>query len=289
LTYGSEQPLSEAGLRICRVVSEQPGIHFRGLARAATLPAGQLRHHLDRLVRRGILVELEDGGYKRFFLAGKHDPRLRPALALFARRVPRRIGSLLLLRPMTRTELRRHLGCGDSTLGFHLARMVQAQVVTKQRDRSGCRYALAEPEVARQALAMRAAAANAEERALAAQREAAQREAWPLGPRDGLLPPRPRADLPPASAPGDGLAPPLDAVGAADDGLEAPAPLGADDLAGEDLGADDLDGGDDLAGDLGPQTLEEPEPSVGEDAPAAPEDLPTAAARRELVVSREQP
>jgi DNA-binding transcriptional ArsR family regulator len=192
LGYGAEQPLSEAGLRICRVVSEQPGIHFRGLARAATLPAGQLRHHLDRLVRRGILVELEDGGYKRFFLAGKHDPHLRPALALFARRVPRRIGSLLLLRPMTRTELRRHLGCGDSTLGFHLARMVQARVVTKQRDRSGCRYALAEPELARQALAMRAAAASQEER-LQAQREAAQaRDGWsPLGaPRDGLLPPR---------------------------------------------------------------------------------------------------
>lgn len=205
--------MSEAGLRICRVVSEQPGIHFRGLARAATLPAGQLRHHLDRLVRRGILVELEDGGYKRFFLAGKHDPRLRPALALFARRVPRRIGSLLLLRPMTRTELRRHLGCGDSTLGFHLARMVQAAVVTKQRDRSGCRYALAEPELARQALAMRATAAAAEERALA-QREAAApgapRDAWsPLASRDSLLPPRrdvaapmPLAGEPPMATPG---------------------------------------------------------------------------------------
>lgn len=197
MSYGAEQPLSEAGLRICRVVSEQPGIHFRGLARAATLPAGQLRHHLDRLVRRGILVELEDGGYKRFFLAGKHDPRLRPALALFARRVPRRIGSLLLLRPMTRTELRRHLGCGDSTLGFHLARMVQAQVVTKQRDRSGCRYALAEPALARQALSMRAAGQPEE-------KPVEPREAWGA-PRDGLLPPRREQGLPPAD---DGIVAP---------------------------------------------------------------------------------
>jgi DNA-binding transcriptional ArsR family regulator len=222
--------LSEAGLRICRVVSEQPGIHFRGLARAATLPAGQLRHHLDRLVRRGILVELEDGGYKRFFLAGKHDPRLRPALALFARRVPRRIGSLLLLRPMTRTELRRHLGCGDSTLGFHLARMVQAQVVTKQRDRSGCRYALAEPELARQALAMRAAAANQEERAQQ-QREIAQaqREAWsPLAaPRDGLLPPRrpPEPQAPIATA----LPPPTAGPIPQEPGHAAPLPPATED------------------------------------------------------------
>lgn len=235
LSYGAEQPLSEAGLRICRVVSEQPGIHFRGLARAATLPAGQLRHHLDRLVRRGILVELEDGGYKRFFLAGKHDPRLRPALALFARRVPRRIGSLLLLRPMTRTELRRHLGCGDSTLGFHLARMVQAQVVTKQRDRSGCRYALAEPEISRQALAMRAAAANAEERAQQ-QKEAAlaAKEGWtPLGaPRDGLLPPRPREAprpdaVPPALA-GPVVPQPPQPAGALPPAGPEPEPLGGD-------------------------------------------------------------
>jgi DNA-binding MarR family transcriptional regulator len=198
MSYGAEQPLSEAGLRICRVVSEQPGIHFRGLARAATLPAGQLRHHLDRLVRRGILVELEDGGYKRFFLAGKHDPRLRPALALFARRVPRRIGSLLLMRPMTRTELRRHLGCGDSTLGFHLARMVQAQVVTKQRDRSGCRYALAEPALARQALSMRSAGSPVEERL-----PDPPHEAWELRPPREPPPARePIAGFPPPSGPG---------------------------------------------------------------------------------------
>lgn len=207
MSYEPEQPLSEAGLRICRVVSEQPGIHFRGLARAAGLPAGQLRHHLDRLVRRGILVELEDGGYKRFFLAGKHDPRLRPALALFARRVPRRIGSLLLLRPMTRTELRRQLGCGDSTLGFHLARMVQAGVVTKHRDRSGCRYALAEPELSRQALAMRAGVP--EERPAQAPRGMPPATARPPGLGEGP-PRRAPAEALPVAAPAP--RPPRDTV-----------------------------------------------------------------------------
>ncbi|HVL88387.1 MAG TPA: ArsR family transcriptional regulator [Candidatus Thermoplasmatota archaeon] len=151
-----DHPWSEVSLRVCRVVQEQPGIHFRGLARAANLSSvGQLRHHLDRLVRRGILVELEDGGYKRFFLAGNHEPGLRPALALFARRVPRRIGTLLLVRPMSRTELRRSLGCADSTLGFHLSRMVQAQVVVKLRERNGSKYALADAETVRKVMLMR--------------------------------------------------------------------------------------------------------------------------------------
>ncbi|MCA1813287.1 MAG: hypothetical protein LC624_04965 [Halobacteriales archaeon] len=260
MNYGAEQPLSEAGLRICRVVSEQPGIHFRGLARAATLPAGQLRHHLDRLVRRGILVELEDGGYKRFFLAGKHDPRLRPALALFARRVPRRIGSLLLLRPMTRTELRRHLGCGDSTLGFHLARMVQAAVVTKQRDRSGCRYALAEPELARQALAMRAQVASQEERAQQ-QREA--QPGWQLGPRPGLLPPRTPAPGPEPILPAN---PPLG--GATTLPPATPGLYGGDTVTAEPIA---------------PAQPLEPEEMLQEEQP----EPPKPAERREVVVPPE--
>jgi len=144
-------------MRIYDIVREQPGIHFRALARAANLSSvGQLRHHVDRLTRRGVVAEVGDGGYKRYFLVGDHDPRLRPSLALFSRRVPRRIATLLLVRAMTRTELRRSLGCADSTLGFHLSRMVQLSVVGKRRDRSGCRYELLSPDLVRQALSIRA-------------------------------------------------------------------------------------------------------------------------------------
>lgn len=145
--------ISAASQAIRRIVMEQPGIHFRGLSRAANVSsAGQLRHHLDRLARQGILIEVEDGRYKRFFVAGAHDAKLRPGMARFARAVPRLIAKLLLVNPMNRTELRRSLGCADSTLGYHLSRMVQLGDLAKSRGANCCRYSLTSEEQVRKML-----------------------------------------------------------------------------------------------------------------------------------------
>lgn len=139
--------VSEVGLSIQRAVKENPGIHFRGLARAAQVTsAGQLRHHLDRLQDRGVVIEVEDGRYKRFFHAGDHDPGLRAEMARFARVVPRRIAKLLLVHPMNRTQLRRGLGCADSTLGYHLTRMVTMGDLSRVRGPHSCLYSLTSRE-----------------------------------------------------------------------------------------------------------------------------------------------
>lgn len=138
--------IAPIALLVCDIVRQSPGIHFRGLARAARVTsAGQLRHHLDRLGRRGALIEVEDGRFKRFFVPGDHDARVRQGLTRFARRVPRLIGHLLMKRPLNRTQLRRHLGCADSTLGYHLTRMVKAGDLTRTKGPNHCLYALMDP------------------------------------------------------------------------------------------------------------------------------------------------
>ena len=154
-------PVSQVGLAIRRAVQEQPGIHFRGLARAARVTsAGQLRHHLDRLERQGLVVEVEDGRYKRFFMAGAQDPKLRAEMARFSRAVPRRIAKLLLVSPMNRTELRRSLGCADSTLGYHLTRMVLLGDLARMRGPSSCVYSLTSQETVRKMLLIQGALAE---------------------------------------------------------------------------------------------------------------------------------
>lgn len=153
--------VSEVNLNIRQAVKQNPGIHFRGLARAARVTsAGQLRHHLDRLERQGILVEIPDGRYKRFFTAGDQDPKLRPEMARFTRVVPRRIAKLLLVSPMNRTQLRRSLGCADSTLGYHLSRMVTLGDLARERGPNTCVYSLTSGETVRRLL-IEGAAANA--------------------------------------------------------------------------------------------------------------------------------
>jgi DNA-binding HxlR family transcriptional regulator len=198
---GKELPrMSEVGRTIYKIVKEQPGIHFRGLGRAANLTsAGQLRHHLDRLERQGLLVELEDGRYKRFFVAGDHDRTLRPGLARFARLVPRKIGKLLLVHPMNRTELRRSLGCADSTLGYHLKRMMEQGDLEKHRGRNCCKYSLTSPELVQKVLMLQGTEMDWGEEAEEAE-ATLPRLGSPLPTAPGLAPDP--DDEPPEPAPG---------------------------------------------------------------------------------------
>lgn len=153
MTRRTATPPSPVSRSIQQAVKAQPGIHFRGLARAAHVTsAGQLRHHLDRLERQGVLVEIPDGRYKRFFVAGDQDPGLRLEMARFSRPLPRQIAKLLLRDTMNRTELRRSLDCADSTLGYHLARMVALGDLLRTRNPSDCLYSLTDSERVRRIL-----------------------------------------------------------------------------------------------------------------------------------------
>lgn len=194
------QRVSEVNLNIRQAVKQNPGIHFRGLARAAHVTsAGQLRHHLDRLEHQGIVVEVPDGRYKRFFVAGDQDPKLRPEMARFTRVVPRRIAKLLLVTPMNRTQLRRSLGCADSTLGYHLSRMVTLGDLVRARGPNTCVYSLTSGETVRRLLlqAAEASAAGGDARARTAE-----------GATPSLAPPEPRSIPAPRPTPPEPLVPP---------------------------------------------------------------------------------
>lgn len=145
--------MSEVAAQLHSIIKQSPGIHFRSLGREAHLSSvGQLRHHLDSLRRQGAIVELEDGRFKRYFASGEHEPRIRRGLARFSRPIPKRIAMLLLTRPMNRTEIRRSLGCADSTLGYHLNRMVELGDLKRERGRNCCHYSLTEPDFIRDLL-----------------------------------------------------------------------------------------------------------------------------------------
>lgn len=134
-------------------VQENPGIHFRGLQRRAGLPsAGQLRHHLDRLMASGGILEVEDGGFVRYFAADAYDRRLRKEMVRLARPLPRRLARLLLRGSMPRTEIRRALRCADSTLGYYLSRLREQGILHRAPGEPYPHYALADPERVREVL-----------------------------------------------------------------------------------------------------------------------------------------
>jgi predicted transcriptional regulator len=142
-------PTHGVGATLLRIIREQPGIHFRALGRQAGLTSsGQLRHHLDRLADLGAIAEVKDGRFSRFFGGGDEDPDLRQRQARLSRPVPNLIARLLADRPMSRTELRRRLGCADSTLGYHLNRLVQVGDIQRRIGLNGHEYALSDTSIA---------------------------------------------------------------------------------------------------------------------------------------------
>lgn len=128
-------------------IQAQPGLHFRGVLRRAGLSsAGQLRHHIDRLMRAGHIVEVEDGGFRRYFPAGVYDRRLREEMLQFSRPIPRRVARLLLRGSMPRTEIRRALQCPDSTLGYYLARLRDKGILEREALEPYQYYSLKDPQ-----------------------------------------------------------------------------------------------------------------------------------------------
>ncbi len=147
---------SPVGQQLCQIIHEEPGIHFRALERAANLQStGQLRHHIDQLQRAGTIVEVSDGGFHRFFIATDHDRRLRQRMVRFARPMAYRLARVLLRQDATRTEIRRALGCADSTLGYYLTRMEQAGDIVRRAGPQGQVFALVDPEGVREVLEAR--------------------------------------------------------------------------------------------------------------------------------------
>ena len=146
---------------LMQAVRAQPGIHFRALARACDVrSSGALRAHLDRLVSLGLLSEVPDGRFKRFFVMGAHDPMLDDSIARFSRQVPLTIGKLLLAQPLNRTQLRRLVGCADSTLGYHLTRMVQVGDVERTGTRTGGHYQIRDEQRVRRTIVHMASLAH---------------------------------------------------------------------------------------------------------------------------------
>ena len=57
--------------QIYNYIEGNPGIQFRGICSALSLPVGLAQYHLGVLIKSGIVSFIRDGKYKRFFLSKK--------------------------------------------------------------------------------------------------------------------------------------------------------------------------------------------------------------------------
>lgn len=126
--------------RITQQVRENPGIHFREIARALGLSPGQASHHLHRLLEEGFVVQRRAGGYAHFFANGA--PLEHRAHQAALRQASRRAVALAVrAAPLSLRELSHATGYAESTLHHHV-RVLQSAGVLAAHGTRPVRYAL---------------------------------------------------------------------------------------------------------------------------------------------------
>jgi predicted transcriptional regulator len=146
-----QDPLElESRRRAYELVSESPGLHLRDLARRLNIDVRTALYHLDQLRKHGLVAEIEEGRFKRYFprtangrKAEVVDARDKPVLGLLRKKVPLYVTLRLLTGdPASHGDLQAQAGVSGSTLSYHLGRMDRVGMLTKQ---DGA-YALRDPE-----------------------------------------------------------------------------------------------------------------------------------------------
>ncbi|MFC6835732.1 winged helix-turn-helix transcriptional regulator [Halomarina ordinaria] len=120
--------------RIELQIRRQPGVHFNELVRSLEFAPGQIQYHVRQLVGGGEVVEEHLYGQTHYY-PPVFEPWERGVLALFRRETSRDVLGYLLenggCRPQTVAD---DVGIARSTLEWHLERLVERDVVTKERD-----------------------------------------------------------------------------------------------------------------------------------------------------------
>ncbi|MFD1512075.1 winged helix-turn-helix transcriptional regulator [Halomarina rubra] len=139
--------MSDTRSRVAERVHATPGIHFNELVRVLDLAPGQVQYHLDRLRKTDSVAELRLYGRTHYY-PPSYDPWERRALALLARETAADVVAVLLDERRARpADVAETVGIARSTLEWHLGRLVEQDLVRKERDaRNRVTLVLARPE-----------------------------------------------------------------------------------------------------------------------------------------------
>lgn len=148
----------DARRQIYEYILATPGTHLRGVHRAVALPFGQVLYHLNYLEKLDLVVVKKDGKFSRYFVKNLIGRKEKDVISVLRHEVPRTISILLLFRKeMSHKAILEHVGVSPSTLSFHLAKMVDAEVVSREaRGRESIYRLVDEPAVTKTLIRHRA-------------------------------------------------------------------------------------------------------------------------------------
>jgi predicted transcriptional regulator len=137
----------ESRRRIYRRIADSPGTHFRALLEDLDYAKGTLQYQLRWLVDAELVETSDDGKFTRYYPAAEFDDADKEVMNALRRTYSRRIVAHLVADgPLSTTELSDRLDKASSTVSWHLSKLDEAGLVTKERDGRSVAYDLADPD-----------------------------------------------------------------------------------------------------------------------------------------------
>ncbi|RXK48661.1 winged helix-turn-helix transcriptional regulator [Halorientalis pallida] len=128
-------------------IADEPGVHFRALLGDLDYAQGTLQYHLRWLADENLIEVSDDGKYTRYYPAAEFDETDQAVMNALRREYSRRVlAHLLTDGPLSTTELSDRLDKANSTISWHLSKLADAGLVTKERNGRSVIYEVTEPD-----------------------------------------------------------------------------------------------------------------------------------------------
>ena len=132
---------------IFELISEFPGLHFREILRRLEISSGNLNYQLYYMERHEILVTIQDGNLKRYYIVGKVKGKEKRILACLRNETARGLVLFLLLNPDSQfNEIASNFDLSPSKLAYHLGKLVDKKILQKERKGRATIYTVLDEE-----------------------------------------------------------------------------------------------------------------------------------------------
>jgi len=117
--------------RIVKVITGDPGIHFRKLSRIVDLKQGVLSYHLNVLEKSELVKSVQDGNNRRFY---PYDQKVKPEM--FLTDLQRSIVQVIYDSPgISQSKISKQLGRSKALINYHLRILREANLVNMEKER----------------------------------------------------------------------------------------------------------------------------------------------------------
>lgn len=121
--------------RIFAAIRDAPGLSASDLARVASVSWGTTIYHLDVLEQTRMVTSLRKGRYRRYFENGAALTQSKDVVALLRNPVTAGVADIVRRTPgATQKELAAAASMSPQALHWHLARLVEAGAIRKERE-----------------------------------------------------------------------------------------------------------------------------------------------------------